>query len=80
MKVQTLENNTQSFANSSAKNEAIFKKVLDATANQNVKSVNDTNQAEQKQISFKQMVELEHKATVAFRNGDLISYNRYTNA
>ena len=80
MKVQSLENYTQSFANSNAKKEADFGEVLEAIANQNAKVVNDTNQAEHKQISFKEMIELEHKATVAFRKGDLISYEPYTNA
>ena len=80
VKVQSLENYTPSFANSTAKNEANFGEVLDAKANENAKVVNETSQAEYKQISFKQMIELEHKATVAFRQGDLISYERYTNA
>lgn len=80
MKVQSLENYTQSFANSTAKNEANFGEVLDAKANQNAKVVNKASQADYKPISFKEMIELEHKATVTFRQGDLISYERYTNA
>ena len=80
MKVQSLENYSSSFTNSTVKSEANFGEVLDAKAHHNTKVVNETSQAEYKPISFKEMIELEHKATVAFRQGDLISYERYTNA
>ena len=73
MKVQSLESYTLSFTNSITKNEANFGEVLDAKAHQNTKIVNETSQADYKPISFKEMIELEHKATVAFRQGDLIS-------
>lgn len=76
MKIQTLDVvDTSSFQQTEKPNMNFEDAIISAQQ----KSANPSESTDEvRELSFQEMVALEHKAKIAFRQGDFISYERYT--